>query len=68
MANRLNIVYDNASESFYWAFHSNDFILESKKNYKNSKVCEASARKFLLGGKLEDAIGRLVKAKIQNIG
>ena len=43
MKYKLKIVQDSATNLFYWAYHTPDFIVESKKNYKHPKTCKLKA-------------------------
>lgn len=40
---RLKIVTDSANGLSYWAYHTPELVIESKKSYKNPHTCELKA-------------------------
>ena len=40
---KLKIVQDKATNLFYWAYHTPEIVVESKKNYKKQSTCELKA-------------------------
>jgi len=45
---KIKIIRDRANGLHYWAVHTKDFIIESKKNYVKAHTCELKCLGFIM--------------------